>query len=264
MDTTPLKGRRALVTGASSGLGVDFARQLASWGTNLVLVARRETELRAVAQDIAAKSPVDVEIVACDLSERDAPARLHKDLTARGKSVDVLVNNAGFGLFGKFLEIPWERERNMLELDIVTLVHMTKLFAADMATRGFGYLLQVASIGAFQPTPTYASYAAAKSFVLSFGEAIHHELSGTGVSCTVLSPGVTATEFLKVSGQKATPYQRLVMMKSEDVARIGLEAMLRRTPSVVPGLVNAMSAQATRFMPRRMATAVAHLVMKNG
>lgn len=261
MSNHPLNGKTALVTGASSGLGADFARQLAEMGAHLVLVARREEQLNGVKAEIQARHAVTVTVVAMDLSAADAPQALYDRLKADGVTVDVLINNAGFGLFGAFVEIPWERERNMLELDILTLVHMTKLFASDMAARGSGWICQVASIGAYQPTPTYASYAAAKAFVLSFGEAINHELRGRGVKVSVVSPGVTATEFLAVSGQQPTLYQRMVMMKSPDVVRIALRAMLAGTPSVVPGFLNAASAWSNRLMPRRLSTIIAEKLM---
>ena len=257
-----LQGRRALVTGASSGLGVDFARVLAGMGCHLVLVARREELLRAVRDEIASRHGVQVDVVPMDLATPQAPQQLHDRLAAEGKAIDVLVNNAGFGLFGGFHEIPWERERGMLELDIVTLVHMTKLFVKPMRERRFGYVLQVSSIGAFQPTPLYASYSAAKSFVLSFGEALASELRGSGVFCTVVCPGVTATEFLHVAGQRPTPYQRLMMMRSEDVARRGIEAMLRGRSSVTPGFLNALGAFSMRLTPRPLAAAIAQRLMR--
>lgn len=257
-----LRGKRALVTGASSGLGADFARNLAARGCHLILSARREDQLRTLAQELTSKYGVEVDVFPLDLAARDAPQVLYDQIKAAGKGVDVLINNAGLGLYGNFLDIPWEKERGMLELDIITLVHMTKLFAREMVSRGSGYILQIASIGAYQPSPTYASYSAAKSFVLYFGEALHYELKGTGVTCTVLSPGVTKTEFLQVSGQQATAYQRAVMMDSPTVVNIGIEAMLRRQPSVVPGLVNSLMAFSTRFMPNQLAAAVADRLMR--
>lgn len=259
--TTVLTGKTALVTGASSGLGVDFARGLAARGCHLVLVARREDLLAAQREAIATQYGVTVHVVALDLSAADAPQQLYDQLKGQGLTIDVLVNNAGFGLYGAFIDIPWERERNMLELDILTLVHLTKLFVKDMVARDFGFILQVASIGAFQPTPTYATYSAAKAFVLSFGEALNYELRKTRVRCTVVSPGVTATEFLAVSGQKPTGYQRMAMMQSADVTEIGLKAMLAGKPGVVPGFFNAMSAWSNRLIPRRFSAAVAEKLM---
>jgi uncharacterized protein len=139
---------------------------------------------------------------------------------------------------------------------------MTRLFVADMIARRFGYILQVASTGAFQPTPTYAAYAAAKSYVLSFGEALHYELRQTGVSCTVLCPGVTRTEFFDVAGQPLTAYQRSTMMDSAAVARVGIQAMLQKRSSVVAGWLNSVFALGTRLLPRQVLAAMAHRLMR--
>lgn len=257
-----LNGRWALVTGASSGLGVDFAEELARRGCGVVLVARRLDRLQELAKRLHDKYHVPVEPVAADLGDRAAVQALF-ERTRASWPVDFLVNNAGFGVFGNYLEIPWEREHQMLELDIVTLAQLTKLYVREMVARKFGRVLQVASIGAFQPTPTYAAYSAAKSFVVSFSEAIDFELGGTGVSCSVISPGITATEFLAVSGQKPTLYQRMMMMTSPEVARIGIEAMLAGRRHVVPGFMNKLGALTTKFLPRSLATRVAWLTMKN-
>lgn len=261
MNTTVLRKKTALVTGASSGLGVDFARNLAAQGCDLILVARREDLLQQVKQEISGRFQVDVEVMPLDLTDVDATSRLYEQVAERGKAVDVLVNNAGYGLYGRFLEIPWQREKDMIELDIITLVHLTKLFLQGMVARNFGYVLHVSSIGAYQPTPLYASYSAAKSFVLSFGEAVNYELRKTNVRCTVVSPGVTATEFLKVAGQQPTLYQRLAMMPSADVARIGVESMLKGRASVVPGRLNAITAWSNRLIPRRLSAALAYRLM---
>jgi short-subunit dehydrogenase len=260
----PLRDRTALVTGASSGLGTDFARGLAARGAHLVLVARRQERLEQLAKEISETHGVRTLVVPMSLSERDAPQRLYDQLATQGVSVDVLVNNAGFGLYGPFIDIPWEREHEMLELDVVALVHLTKLFVRDMVERDFGYVLQVASIGAYQPTPTYATYSAAKAFVLSFGEALSYELRRTRVRVTVVSPGVTATEFLQVSGQKPTLYQRLAMMTSARVAEAGIRAMLRGKPSTIPGWINRLPAFSLRFTPRRAQAALAHSTMNMG
>lgn len=261
MKQLELANKLALVTGASSGLGADFARQLAACGANLVLVARREDQLRTVAAEIEKDFAVSVQSIALDLAVPDAPQALFNQLQQRNLRVDVLVNNAGFGIYGEFASVPWEREKAMLDIDIITLTHMTKLFLQDMLKRDYGYILQVASIGAYQPSPTYATYSAAKAYVLMMGEALNYELRNSGVSVTVISPGVTATEFLKVAGQSPSLYQRSMMMDSPSVARIGIDSMLRRRPSVVPGLMNNLAAFSTRFMPRRMQAAAANLFM---
>jgi len=176
--------------------------------------------------------------------------------------VDILVNNAGYGAYGAFDEIPWDKERTMLNLDIVALVRATKVFSAGMKTRGWGRILQIASIGAFQPSPLYASYSAAKAFVLSYGIAVNHELKGTGVSCTVLSPGVTATEFLKVAEQQPTLYQKTMMMTSTAVVRVGLNALARQRTAVVPGFGNKAAAFLMRFLSRRMAASLVEATMR--
>jgi hypothetical protein len=259
-----LKNRWAVVTGASSGLGADFARALAARGSHVALVARREDRLRKLASELESTHGVQTLVIPMDLTERDAPRKLYEQLRQQGKPVHALVNNAGFGLHGDFAEIPWERERQMLELDIVALVHLTKLFLKDMLERDSGYILQVSSVGAYQPSPTYATYSAAKAFVLSFGEALSYELRKTNVKVTVLSPGVTKTEFLEVAGQRPTRYQLRMMMPSREVAEIGIRAMLAGRPSKVPGAANAFAAWSVRFLPRRTAAALARALMTYG
>jgi short-subunit dehydrogenase len=258
-----LQGKTALVTGASSGLGVEFARELAGRGADVVLVARREERLRALAEELARDAGVGVAISPRDLARPEERLALFEELERRGTAVDVLVNNAGFGLFGPFLDLAWEKEQQMLELDVLALVDLTKRFARPMAARGWGRILQVSSVGAYQPTPTYASYAAAKSFVLNFGEALRHELRGTGVSCTVVSPGATRTEFFEVSGQRLAPYHRAMMMGADQVAKAAVNGLLAGRATVVPGRLNALTACLTaRVMPRNAAAALAARLMK--
>jgi short-subunit dehydrogenase len=257
-----LKGKTALVTGASSGLGMEFARQLAGLGCALVLVARREERLRELQREISATYPVPVEVVVMDLVDTDAPQRLYDHLKNLNRAVDILVNNAGFGLFGDFAAVPWERTQDMLELDIMVPTRLMRLFVADMIARGAGYILNIASIGAYQPSPTYAAYSAAKSYILYLTEAVHHELRNTGVKCTVLSPGVTRTEFLAVAGQEPTLYQRLIMMESPKVVRIGIRAMLRGRSSVVAGGFNAFFAWMMCFLPRQFQAVLSNFAMQ--
>lgn len=257
-----LKDKWSLVTGASSGMGVDFATILAEKGSCLILVARREERLRELQQKLQEQHGVRVEVVGMDLSVKDAPQVLYDRIKEMGHTVDILINNAGYGMYGVFVELPWERQRNMLELDIITLVHMTKLFIKDMVARNSGYILQISSIGAYQPSPTYATYAAAKSFVLNFGEALNYELRNTKVKVSVLSPGATATEFFQVSGQKPPLYARLTMMESRKVAEIGIKTMLKGRMSKVSGFPSSFMAWSTRFAPRRLTAAIANLLME--
>ncbi len=259
-----LTGRTALVTGASSGLGMDFARELARLGCGLVLVARREARLKTLQEELIKNYRVPIQILVVDLAEEGAPQRLYERLKAENVTVDVLINNAGLGVYGEFAEIPWERTRNMLELDIVVLSELMHLFLAGMLERNYGYILNLASIGAYQPSPTYAVYSAAKSYVLSLTEAVSYELRHTKVRCTAISPGVTKTEFLQVAGQKPTLYQRIMMMGSARVARIGITAMLKGRPSVVPGWTNAVFAWSMRLIPSRLQIVLADIAMRMG
>lgn len=260
--TASLQGKTALITGASSGLGADFARQLAERGCNLILVARRLDRLQALQAEISARHPVSIQTLACDLLQKEARQDLFDQLQRQGQVVDLLVNNAGLGVFGEFKDNTWESLEAMLELDVVALTHLTHLFLPGMLARNSGYLLLIGSTGSFQPTPYYAAYAAAKSYVLSFGEALHYELRASQVKCTVLCPGVTRTEFFEVSGQAVTAYQRQTMMESAEVVRLGLAALLQGRPSLVAGWLNALLAWGTRLLPRQALAATTARLMK--
>lgn len=220
--------------------------------------------VQGVSQDLIKHYGVDTKIISMDLSFDEAPQILFEKIDEHGIEIEILVNNAGYGLHGNFIDIDREAELNMLKLDILTLTHLTKLYARRMVERERGYILQVASIGAYQPSPTYASYSAAKSYVLYFGEALSYELRNTGVSCTVISPGITSTEFLEVAGQQPSLYQQLMMMESEDVASIGIKAMLKGKMSVIPGLMNKLTILSTKLLPSKLKAAIAHLTMTTG
>ena len=263
MNDGSLQGKTALVTGASSGLGVDFARELARRGCRVVLVARREELLKKLQGELQARHGITATVMTLDLGDPAAPQRLHDALEAQGLAIDILVNNAGFGVYGMELDIPWEKTRQMLMLDIVALTHLTKLFARGMVERGWGRILQVSSIGAYQPSPTYAAYSAAKAYVRSFSQALNFELRGTGVTSTAICPGITATEFLQVSGQEKTAYQRMMMMTSAEVAAIGIRAMLKGKYNVVPGFLNWLIALTTFLTPDPVNAAAAYRLMKN-
>lgn len=261
--TQELKGRTALVTGASSGLGIDFARELAKRGASLVLVARRAEALAALASELKQSYGTAVQVLPADLGVAEAREKLVSDLAASGTSIDLLVNNAGFGVYGEFAETDWPRLDQMLQVNVVGLTHLSRLFAEGMIRRGHGRILQVASTGAFSPSPTYAAYSASKSYVLSFGIALNNELNPHGVTCTTVCPGVTATDFLLVSGQKRNWYHRATMMSSASVAASGINAMLRGSSHLVTGWINAVQAFSTRFMPRALGASVTRWLMKN-
>ena len=254
-------GKTALITGASSGLGADFARRLAQSGANLVLVARRLKRMQELKREILASHPVDIEIIKLDLGVPGAAQKLFDQL--HPKPIEILINNAGFGVYGNFLKQDLQRQRDMLALNMITLTELSHLFGAEMAKRGNGYILQVASLAGYQAMPNYAAYSAAKSYVLLLGEALHHELKPKGVTCTVLSPGITATEFFEVSGQTPSKNNRAIMMSSSDVVQIGLSTLLAGKQSVVPGFANKVMCLATRFVSRSLTARVSYLLMKN-
>ena len=257
-----LTGKWALVTGASSGLGVDFARDLAGREMNLVLVARREEKLRQVQEEIIQDFQVEVKIIPFDLAGKNAPRELSEKIREMSIEIEVLINNAGFGIYGAFLEADYQVEQDMLQLNMATLTGLTKIYTREMQERGSGYVMLVASNGAYQPSPGYAAYSATKSYVLSLGEAVNYELKDSPVSLTVVSPGPTRTEFHDVTGQgRDNLYLKLVTMESKKVTRIGIDAMLKGKPSVIPGWLNAVLAWSAQRMPRRLATASAAWMM---
>ncbi len=253
----------ALVTGASSGLGVDFARELAEADHNLVLVARQAEPMHLLASELEKSFEIQTKVISLDLAKLGVGLELKKIMDAENIAIEVLINNAGRGLYGPFIEQPLETTLGMLELNILGVTEITHAFAKDMVERGHGKILLIASIAAYQATPTYAAYSASKSFVLLFGEALHEELKPKGVTVTVLSPGITATNFLAVAGQKATFYQRLVMMQSPQVVRVGLAALQRGRASIVPGFVNKLTSWINRLSPRFIQRKIAYLLMKN-
>lgn len=251
MTSNPV-GPWAIVTGASSGLGDAFARQLAERGMNLVLVARRRDRLEALAEELRKGRGVQVEVFAVDLGQPGAAVRLHEAVA--GRPVALLVNNAGYGLKGRFTEIDWARHEAMVRVDILALTELTWLFARDMVARGSGRILQVASIGAYQPTPWFSAYGAAKAYVLHFSEGLAYELAGTGVTVTTLSPGATATEFMEVAGTETKGLFAKMLMSPSAVAAIGLQAAFHGRRTVVAGWMNALNAWMARRIPRRLAT----------
>jgi hypothetical protein len=256
-----VKGTWALVTGASSGLGAEMTQQLAARGANLILVARRREALDYLAKEVRKQHCVEALVEASDLSQGGEPERLFESLRARGIAVSILVNNAGFGAYGGFDSIDVRMEEAMLDLDVKALVRMTRLFVGPMRATGFGRVLLTASTGAYQPTPLYAAYSAAKSFVLSYGLAIRRELRGTGVIVTVLSPGVTRTDFHKISGLETNAFKQATMMEVAPVAKAAIQGLLRGKAEIVPGLLNKAMVFLTRFTPRTAMASIAARAM---
>ena len=242
----------ALVTGASAGLGVEFARQLSSRGHRLVLVARREQRLQELASELGR-----ARAVAIDLSKPNATAKLMADLGANGEVVDLLVNNAGFGLIGSFAELDARRERQMIDLNVGALCDLCRAVSPSMIKHRSGGIINVASTAAFQPGPKMAVYFATKAFVLSLSEALHEELKPHGVHVTCLCPGPTRTEFGEVAGFGGNGMFDKVAMAPPEVVQAGLEGLDRNKAVVVPGLVNKIGASSTRFAPRSVVRKIA-------
>lgn len=234
-----------LITGASAGLGVDFARQLAARGKRLVLAARRKDRLEALASELG-----NARAVAIDLGEPRAASRLMADVAANGEQVDCLINNAGFGLWGRFATLESERQRQMIDLNCGALVELCHAVVPAMIARGDGAILNVASTAAFQPGSGMATYFATKAFVLSFSEALHEELRKSGVRVTALCPGPTATEFGDVAGFKGNGIFDKLSASSPEVVKAGLRALEKNRAVVIPGLLNKFGAQGHRLLPR--------------
>ena len=244
----------ALVTGASAGLGVEFARQLSAKGHALVLVARRKDRLDALAAELG-----NARAVEADLSEAGAAGRLFADLAAHGEHVDLLVNNAGFGLTGRFERLDGKRQREMIDLNCGALVDLAYAVVPGMAERKAGAILNVASTAAFQPGPGMSVYFATKAFVLSFSEALHEEVKDQGIKVSALCPGPTETEFRQVSGFNPTGGLATLSASAEAVVRAGLEGLGQNKAVVVPGLMNKVIAQVHRALPRSVVRKAARM-----
>lgn len=257
-----VSGKLAVVTGASSGLGADIAAVLAERGCNLVLVARSEDKLQGLKDRLSRDCGVSIDVVPLDLSQADAPARLHGIVNARGVSVDFLVNNAGLGAIGSFSSMNWERDEQMINVNIRALHHLTRLFLADMLANGHGRILNLASVAGFQAIPYFSTYAATKAYVLSLSEALNAELAGTDVKVSALCPGATRTAFWDVAGGGDNRVLNFRMMGSRAVAEYGVALMLSGRPVGVPGLMNKLMILARRFVPRSWAAALTAAVMK--
>ncbi|MCW3473472.1 SDR family NAD(P)-dependent oxidoreductase [Limobrevibacterium gyesilva] len=242
----------ALVTGASSGIGAELARAFVRGRHDVVLVARRRDRLEALAATLGGHARVLAE----DLADPGAPARL----LAETGPVDVLVNNAGFGALGRFVELPLERQLGIVQVNVVALTALTRLYLPPMVARGHGRVLNVASTAAFQPGPGLAVYGATKAFVLSLSEALHAELEGTGVTVTCLCPGATESEFAATAGMGDSRLFRHAMSAAE-VARQGFAATMAGRRLVVTGTLNQMSAMGVRFAPRGLALNIARKLL---
>ena len=248
----PDPGATCLVTGASSGIGAEIARALARRGHGVTLVARREERLRDLATELSERHDVRAETLGCDLADEGARTLMLAGLAELGLVVEVLVNNAGFGTAGRFVELDQERELEMVGLNVEAVVALCGRFVPEMEQRGRGAVLNLASTAAFQPLPRNATYAATKAFVLSFTDALHAELRGTGVTATSLCPGPVKTEFVEVAGMDgaADSAPSFVWTSADSVAEQGVRGLESGKRVVVPGKFNAAGALGGQHVPR--------------
>lgn len=247
----------ALITGASNGIGLELAKIHASKGDNLVLVARNKVSLLELKKELENTYKVQILVIGKDLSKANAAEEVFDEVKSKGIHIDYLINNAGFGDFGLFADTDWNKEEQMIQLNITTLTQFTKLFAKEMIKNGKGKIMNVASTAAFQSGPTMAVYYATKAYVLSFSEAISNELEGTGVSVTTLCPGATESGF-----QAAAAMEESALVKgkklptSKEVAEYGYKAMMNNKVVAIHGLMNYIMANSVRFIPRSMVVKV--------
>ena len=246
----------ALVTGASGGIGEELARLFAADGHSLVLVARSRDKLSALAEELSDRHNVNARVLPADLARAEAPREIFEELQSDAVTVDALVNNAGIGSYGLFADTDAKTELDLLQINVVALTHLTKLFLPQMIARRRGYLLNVASTAAFQPGPLMAVYYASKAYVLSFSEALANETSGTGVRVSVLCPGPTETGFVAAAGMGESKLFDANVMSARSVAVEGYRGMLSGKTIVIPGLRNRLLASGYRFAPRGLITKV--------
>jgi short-subunit dehydrogenase len=247
----------ALVTGASGGIGEELARLFAADGHDLVLVARSRDKLARLSEELEGKHKVKARVLASDLAREETPREIFEELNAGGIRVDALVNNAGFGSYGLFAETDLKSELDLLQVNIVALTHLTKLFLPGMIERRRGYVMNVASTAAFQPGPLMAVYYASKAYVLSFSEALANECAGKGVVVSALCPGPTETGFVAaVPGMSESKLFDGAVMDARTVATEGYRGMLDGKAVVIPGFRNNLLARSIGFFPRGLVTRV--------
>ncbi|MFN8276648.1 MAG: SDR family oxidoreductase [Chitinophagales bacterium] len=250
----------ALITGASNGIGYELAKIHAAKKDNLVLVARNERRLQEIKSELESAFGISVLILPKDLSATNSAAEVYTAVQQQKITVEYLINNAGFGDFGMFYEGDWQKQEQMIQLNITALTHLTRLFLPDMVQRRSGRIMNVASTAAFQPGPTMAIYYATKAYVLHFSEAVNNEVSDKGVTVTALCPGATESGF-----QAAAAMEESALVKgkklpsSKEVAEYGYHAMMAGKPVAIHGFINAIMANSVRLMPRQLVVRVTRM-----
>ncbi len=253
-----------LITGASSGIGLELARLFAAAGSDLVLVARREEKLGELADDLRAAHDITVRVLPADLSQPAAAVAIYEVLSGSGIDIDILVNNAGFGARGEFAELSVARQLQMMQVNMTTLVELTRRLLPGMLHRGWGGILNIASTASFQPGPYMAVYYATKAFVLSFSEALAGELADTAIDVTCLAPGPVATGFGAIAGVEDSVLFKVGTLDASRVAWAGYRGLRRGKTLVIPGLRNKMTALAARVLPRAVLRMTVATMQKPG
>ena len=255
--------KTVLITGASSGIGLNFSHKFAGSGHDVILVARSEEKLRTLSQEIENQYGVKAYVFKADLSKPEASKKLYEEIKAKGIRVDILINNAGFGLFGEFEETDISKELEMIQVNITALTELSKYFGKEMVSRKSGQILNVASTAAFQPGPLMAVYYATKAYVLSFSEALANEWEPHGVKVTALCPGATRTGFSDAAELQSSKLFQSGVMSVEEVVEEGYKQMMTNNKTVIiPGMKNRMLTHSIRFMPRKMVTNIVRKVQE--
>ena len=253
--------KNVLITGASGGIGLELARIHARHGDNLILIARSQDKLMELKTEILKKHNMSVHIFAKDLAAENATSEIFNELESESVKIDYLINNAGFGHYGEFVNNHWEKEKQMIELNITALTHLTKLFLPGMIERGYGRIMNVASVAGFFPGPLMAVYYATKAFVLSFSEALNSELDKTGVSVTALCPGPTLSGFQEAASVKGVKlFEHKGLPTSAQVAEYGYKAMIKGKTVAIHGIQNLLMVTSVRFVPRNMVSRIVKMV----
>ena len=260
-DNTPNR-TTALITGASSGIGYELAKVFAQHGHDLVLVARNQDKLSQLAEELRAAFGVTVTVLAKDLSISTAVPEIIKELQQTGIRIDFLVNNAGMDVYGYFYDTDWTQELEMIQLNLVSLTHLTKCLLTGMRQQGSGRILNVGSTGSFVPSPLNTVYSATKAYVWSFSSALAEELRGAGITVTVLCPGATKTEFQKRAHIENVRLLRFGVMNAASVAEAGYRAMISGKGVAVPGLYNKVQVLLTRLLPTSLMARMAKAMLQ--
>ncbi|MBS1515082.1 MAG: SDR family oxidoreductase [Bacteroidetes bacterium] len=256
--------KTALITGASSGIGLEFARIFARNKCDVVLVARSEEKLTALADELRKTHGVKVKVIAKDLADKNAPAEIKAELDAEKIEIEYLINNAGFGGYGLYYETDWKKENDMIQVNVTALAELSKVFVKEMVKRNSGRILNVASTAAFQPGPLMSVYYAGKAFVLSLSEAMAYELKDTKVTVTCLCPGPTKSNFQNAANiNESGLVKGRKIPSSYDVALFGYNEMMKGKYLAVEGFMNKFMAFCVRFMPRKMVLATVYKIQKN-